>query len=91
MTIDREAPVSLDLEQCRFWQYDRRDVVSLLTDLEFFSVVPRVPSPDGSDLGEASADREPEVDTDYTVVQSDEQLDSMIAAIEGNGQLHFRH
>ena len=89
MTIDREAPVSLDLEQCRFWQYDRRDVVTLLTDLEFFSVVPRVPSPDGSDLGEASADREPEVATDYTVVQSNEQLDSMIAAIEETGSFTF--
>ena len=46
MTIDREAPVSLDLERCRFWQYDRRDVVALLTELEFFTVVSRdSPSP----------------------------------------------
>ena len=31
MTIDRDAPVTLDLAQCRFWHYDRRDVVALLT------------------------------------------------------------
>ena len=82
MTIDRQAPVALDLEQCRFWRYDRRDVVALLTELEFFSVVSRVPSPDGSDTGDADAGRQPEQETDYAVVQTPEHLDSMIAAIE---------
>ena len=89
MTIDREAPVSLDLEQCRFWQYDRRDVVALLTELEFFSVVSRVPSPDGSDAADAGVDSKPDVETDYTVVRSDEQLTSMIAAIEETGSFTF--
>ena len=88
MTIDRDAPVSLDLEQCRFWNYDRRDVVALLTELEFFSVVSRVPSPDGSDLTEADFGRE-DVDTDYTVVLRIEQLESMIAAIEETGAFTF--
>ena len=89
MTIDREAPVSLDLEQCRFWQYDRRDVVALLTELEFFSVVSRVPSPDGSDAADAGVDSKPDVETDYTVVRSGEQLASMIAAIEETGSFTF--
>ena len=89
MTIDREAPVSLDLEQCRFWQYDRRDVVSLLTELEFFSVVPRVPSPDGTDSAGDEAAGESDVATDYTVVQTTGQLDSMIAAIEETGSFTF--
>ena len=89
MTIDREAPVSLDLEQCRFWQYDRHDVVSLLTELEFFSVVPRVPSPDGSDNAAPDASDLQEPDTDYTVVLSPSQLDSMIAAIEETGSFAF--
>ena len=88
MTIDRDAPVSLDLEQCRFWSYDRRDVVALLTELEFFSVVSRVPNPDGSDLVEADTSRE-DVATDYTVVQDTGQLQSMIAAIEETGAFTF--
>ncbi len=89
MTIDREAPVKLDLETCRFWRYDRRDVVALLTELEFFSVVSRVPHPDGADTTEADADREPEQETDYTVVLTQGQLDSMIAAIEETGSFAF--
>ena len=89
MTIDRQAPVSLELEQCRFWQYDRRDVVALLTELEFFSVVSRVPNPDGADAAESDAAHEPETAADYTVVQSKAQLDSMIAAIEETGNFTF--
>ena len=89
MTIDRDAPVTLDLEQCRFWRYDRRDVVALLTELEFFSVVSRVPQPDGTDLADAGTAGEPETTTDYTVVQTQEQLDSMITAIEERGNFTF--
>ncbi len=89
MIIDRDAPISLDLEQCRFWQYDRRDVVALLTELEFFSVVSRVPHPDGSDTGDADAAFRPEQETDYIVVQTQGQLDSMIAAIEETGSFAF--
>ena len=89
MTIDRDAPVTLDLEQCRFWRYDRRDVVTLLTELEFFSVVSRVPNPDGSGAGQSDADKEAVTATDYTVVQSQAQLDSMIAAIEETGSFTF--
>ena len=89
MTIDRNAPIELDLEQCRFWRYDRRDVVALLTELEFFSVVSRVPNPDGSGVSQANAAQEAETATNYTVVQTREQLDSMIAAIEETGNFTF--
>ena len=89
MTIDRDAPVTLDLEQCRFWRYERRDVVALLSELEFFSVVSRVPNPDGADAAESYAAHESDMATDYTVVQTQEQLDSMIAVIEETGNFTF--
>ena len=89
MTIDRQAPVALDLEQCRFWQYDRRDVVALVSELEFRTVVDRIPSPDGPDAGQPVADLVPQTETDYTVVRTEEQLDSMIAAMEETGNFAF--
>ena len=88
MTIDREAPIALDLEQCLFWQYDRRDVVNLLVELEFRTVVDRVPSPDGAIIEDSTAAQET-VDTDYTVVQTSRQLEAMIAAIEETGSFTF--
>ena len=79
----------MTLSSAGFWQYDRRDVVSLLTELEFFTVVSRVPHPDGSDVAGAESNARSDVDTDYTVVQSVDQLDSMIAVIEETGSFTF--
>ncbi|MEK7814943.1 MAG: 5'-3' exonuclease H3TH domain-containing protein, partial [Chloroflexota bacterium] len=56
-TIVRDAPARLDPAAARFGQYDRKAVVDLLTELEFFSVVPRVPAP-SSDVA-ASTGRPP--------------------------------
>jgi DNA polymerase-1 len=89
MTIDRHSPIELDLEKCRFWRYDRRAVVTLMTELEFFSVIPRVPNPDGPDDFSDVPDREPDMDVDYTIVQTQSQLDSMVAAIEETGSFAF--
>ena len=38
-TIQRDVPVDFDLGACQFGSYDRQDVVSLLTELEFYSVI----------------------------------------------------
>ena len=89
MTIDRHSPIELDLEQCRFWRFDRRTVVDLLNELEFFSVISRLPNPDVDDGQSDVPDREPELDTDYTIVQTRAQLESMVAAIEETGSFSF--
>ncbi|SVE41358.1 uncharacterized protein METZ01_LOCUS494212, partial [marine metagenome] len=44
-TIVTNAPVSMTLEDCRFWSYSRENVLDLLRTLEFNSIVPRVPDP----------------------------------------------
>ena len=87
MTIDRAAPVDLELERCRFWRYDRREVVKLLTELEFFSVVSRVPDPDAPDAD--AAPNAPAPETDYAVVRTGEQLEAMIAALRETGSFAF--
>ena len=87
MTIDRAAPVALELERCRFWRYDRREVVKLLTELEFFSVVSRVPDPDAP--GADAAQTAPAPETDYAVVRTGEQLEAMIASLRETGSFAF--
>jgi len=44
-TIVREAPVTLDLERARFGSFDRERVLALFRELEFRSLVPRLPQP----------------------------------------------
>ncbi len=43
--IRRDAPISLQLEACRFAGYDRERVLELFRELEFRSLVSRLPAP----------------------------------------------
>ena len=56
MTILQDAPVELDLEASRFGQYDRKALVDLMTELEFFSIIDRLPGPTSAGDTSASAD-----------------------------------
>ncbi len=93
-TIDQHSPVELDLEACRFGQYDRRSVVDFLTELEFFSVIQRLPAaaPGSASTGDDAAQSGPagpSTDTDYQVVQTQQQLESMLAALHESGSFAF--
>ena len=44
-TISKEAPMDFNMEDTRFWKYDREDVASTLLDLEFRTVLRQVPDP----------------------------------------------
>ena len=91
MTIDRNSPVELDLERAKFGMFDRSAVVALLTELEFFTVIPRIPETEvqSSSSQAASPPEEPGDDVDYTVVQTKEHLDQMILALREAGGFSF--
>ena len=92
MTISREAPVELSLEAARSGSYDRARVVSLLTELEFHSVIPRLPAPAWDPGAPAPpVQSEPAADTgaDYVTVQTEQQLDEMLAELRAAGSFSF--
>ena len=85
-TIVRDAPVSLDLDASRFWQYDRSKVVGFLTELEFVGVVPRVPAPSG---GPAEGGEQQSLDmgveapeVDYRIVDTPEALEALVSELD---------
>ena len=101
-TIRCDVPVELDLDACRFGRYERADVVSLMTALEFHTIVGRVPSPDApwetadrsqsrdstpAQQSTASASAPP--DGDYRVVTTEAELGAMIAALREAGAFAF--
>ena len=93
-TIRRDAPVTLDLDAARFGGFARGDVLSMMRELEFFSMLNRIPSSgtagmDGGQLGmfdEAEAEGTP---AEYIVVDTDDGLDKMIAALEASEIVAF--
>ena len=91
-TIDRNAPVELSLADARSGRFDRQQVVRLLTELEFHSIIPRLPSANAT-AGAAnvapSARDANTAPTNYITVQTDEQLDAMLAALRAAGSFAF--
>ncbi len=55
VTIDRLAPIALDLEGARLGDYDRSEVVRLFREYEFRSLVDRLPG-QAADAGRADAE-----------------------------------
>ena len=96
MTISRQAPVELDREQCRFGQFNRQGVVDLMTEIEFHSVIPRIPGgtgpvgPGAAPAGDGQPDAKPPVPAgDYQTVVTPEQLDEMLTALTAAGSFAF--
>ena len=92
MTIDCDSPVELDLENAKFGNFDRNAVVQFMTELEFFTIIPRVPEPVGSETSAATENAPAAAPTeavDYTVVQTKEQLEQMLATLYEAGQFSF--
>ena len=90
-TIARDAPVTLDLDAAKFGGYDRSKVVALLRDLEFFSLVRRIPGespeePGAEEKHSGSAGR-PEVET--VVVTSPESLREMTESLRSSDLFAF--
>ena len=92
-TIVRDAPVELDLEACRFGTYDRRDVVDLFRELEFFRMVPRVPAAlDGEARAEPKAairTVQPPASQEYKVVDTTARLEELMGELSDVGGFSF--
>ena len=93
MTISREAPVELHQEQCRFGNFDRQAVVNLMTEIEFHSVIPRIPAGTGAATGNAvagaAATAPPVPAGDYRTVVTQEQLEEMLSELWEAGSFAF--
>ena len=92
MTINLDAPVELDLEASRFGNYDRKALVDLMTELEFFSIIDRLPVPAGAGDSPLAADTprpEPAPLGDYQAVRTEDQLNRMLAALREAGSFSF--
>ena len=90
-TIVRDVPLELDLESSRFWRYNRGEVVALLRELEFASMVSRIPA---SELDGGGVDSEIDipvdgVETHYATVSTEAALDDLIRELTNVGSFAF--
>ena len=50
-TIVTETPVTLDMEKCRADRYDRKQAADFIGELEFYSLLSKLPGAEGGDRG----------------------------------------
>ncbi|MDA1188771.1 MAG: DNA polymerase I, partial [Chloroflexi bacterium] len=86
-TIVRNVPVELKLDDLEFMRFDRAEVVELLREFEFHSMVNRLPG--GGDVGDSSGAASPEAATDVTVVDTDAKLASLVKAVSNKAGFAF--
>ncbi len=81
-TIVRDAPIALDLEKCRTSDYDRDKVMALFRELEFRSLVQRLPQSDREKAQQMPlfAQGSPSEGT-HVAVTTEQQLTSLIAEL----------
>jgi DNA polymerase-1 len=80
-TIERDVPdIVLDMSHGIVGRYDRQRVLTLLRDLEFRSLVPRLP-PLVEDLGKAAGDGAATSQTRYSIVSTDAELAALLARL----------
>ncbi len=78
VTIVTQMPVSLKPDDCRISQYDRSKVIELLRELEFASLLPKLPQIETE--GAVSVDAKPP-QGDYHIVSDTANLDKLISRL----------
>ncbi|HWO94363.1 MAG TPA: DNA polymerase I, partial [Dehalococcoidia bacterium] len=90
-TIDVNTPVALDLEACRVHEFDRGRVLDLFRELEFRSLMSRLPDYEGMAPLEAVTAQQPEAPgTVCHVVRNIEELERLADDLRQAGCFAFR-
>jgi DNA polymerase-1 len=89
-TIDTRMPVTLNLEECQLSHYDRSKVTELFRELEFHSLLPKLPEMTESIPGagiqvKAGAPEK----RDYHIVNTATDLDEVLVRLSSAGSLAF--
>ncbi len=79
-TIDCDAPVTLDLEAADFYaHYNRERVTELFRELEFRTLIPRLPEGDGRAAAVPAAATD--VEEQYATVRTEDDLQKLVGRI----------
>jgi DNA polymerase-1 len=76
-TIVTGTPVTLKLDDCRVSQYDRNKVTEFFRELEFASLLPKLPQPQTETGVAASLEVKPP-EGDYKIVSNTKDLDKLV-------------
>ncbi|GAI08903.1 unnamed protein product, partial [marine sediment metagenome] len=89
-TIVTRTPVTLNLDDCHVSQYDRKQVADFFRELEFFSLLPKLPGTEAEAAGLPSVQVKAEPPQgDYRIVATTEALDGLLNRLLAAGSFAF--
>ncbi|HXY73815.1 MAG TPA: 5'-3' exonuclease H3TH domain-containing protein, partial [Dehalococcoidales bacterium] len=77
-TIVRDVPLTLDLHAAEVTNYDRAAVVNLLQELEFSSLLNKLPQSFNTEIETVTATTKPPLEKHYSIVSTAEDLDKLV-------------
>ncbi len=87
--IRRDVPVELDLEDTVLQEYDRAKLEKLFVELEFKSLIPRLPEQAGDNGKTPAKEATPAVSTDYRTVYSAKELTALAKQLKSAKSFTF--
>jgi len=87
-TIVIQTPVTLSLDDCRVSQYERRQVTELFRELEFFSLLPKLPEVEGVAPG-TTAQVKAEPQRAYHIINTTPALDELVSSLSAAKSFAF--
>ncbi len=88
-TIVTETPVTLNLDDCRVGKFDRQQAVELFRELEFNSLLPKLPVPEAGSTVSTRVGTQPAPLCDYCVVTSTPDLDGLLSGLSSASSFAF--
>tara|TARA_A100001037_G_C15153873_1_gene641894 strand:- start:2107 stop:4860 length:2754 start_codon:yes stop_codon:yes gene_type:complete len=90
MTINRSAPITVDFEAALFGGYDMTEIISLLTELEFNSIINRIPgNPVQFANDTQKSQTAPVQEGDYVCVDTQAKLNEMLLSLQKSDKIAF--
>ena len=77
-TIITQTPVALNLEDCQASRYDRQEVAELFRELEFFSLLPKLPEVETAPETMVQVETKPMPERDYHTINTTSALDELL-------------
>ncbi|MFP3854926.1 MAG: DNA polymerase I, partial [Anaerolineales bacterium] len=93
--IETHVPIEFELEDCRAKGYNRDEVFELFRELEFRTLINRIPAGQAADAGQqmslfvSSQDHTPAATQDAIIVNSELALQEMLDTLETAGTISF--
>jgi len=88
-TIVIDTPVTLEMADCVTSEYDRNTIVTLLRELEFSSLIRKLPQTTGFEQGSLFQVTAEPAPTDYHIIINNADLDALMQRLSSTGILSF--